>query len=308
MYPVIGSNGFGYSIYFILIVVIGSYILLNLFVAILVEQFDKEDDDEDDLDDSQNEVCDNEEQEIIREKKKQNTKQRRKEKLMKQLEQRPVDPIELNGNSYFFFGPTNKIRVFFKFLILHPYFDSLIYSIIGLSCIVLALDEPVKLPMTERFLNIVSNLVLALFTLEFIIKTIVLGFVKGKRSYIKNSWNLLDFFIIIVSYLDIILTNAGGSFINLSFIRAFRALRALRPLRMVTHNERMKKVVTSVIQAVPAVIDVTLITLLFYIIFGILGIIFFKGVMFYCTDSNILLENECVGNFVDSAGNIVERQ
>lgn len=305
MYNAAGPNGIGYTLYFIFVLVVGNYVLLNLFLAILISQFENDDDDDDEatLPIEYLESQENFEGVPVESKEKRN-----KEKLRIRIDHKASQPLQLKGNSFYIFNPQNFVRTSFRLLMLHPYFDSAIYCLIALSCAILMLDEPNQIPITVNFLSIISNVVLALFTLEFLIKSIVLGFVQGKSTYLRNSWNCLDFFIVSISYLDILLVSFGGGVVKLSFLRAFRALRALRPLRMVSHNERMKKVVTSVIQAVPAVLNVMLITVLFYIIFGILGVIFFKGLMFYCTDLNIQMENECFGDFIDASGSITARE
>ena len=192
-------------------------------------------------------------------------------------------------------------------MLTHPYFDSTIYTLISFSCILLALDEPRQLPYTARFLELANNVVLGLFTLEMIIKIVVFGFTQSKNAYLKNSWNLLDIFIIFMSYFDMMLSAVLGGVINLSFLRVLRALRALRPLRMVSQDEKMKKVITSVIRTIPELINVMTITLLFYIIFGIIGVIFFKGGMYYCTDPNIIIESECYGSYQNSDGEMFVR-
>ena len=162
---------------------------------------------------------------------------------------------------------------------LNPYFDAFIYGLIGLSSLLLALGEPTLPDYTERVLAIGDKVILILFIIEFIIKSIVLGFCQGKKTYLKNGWNKLDFFIIVISCVDWILELTADGAVDLSFLRALRALRALR---MVSHNETMKKVVTSVFRALPVVANVMLISLLFYLIFGILGVIFFKGGLYRC--------------------------
>ena len=307
-----GPNGIMYSLYFIAVIVIGDYVLLSLFLAILIAQFDASEESENEEENERhaysNDQLDSPEARGVIDEKIISKKKRRKDKIRQKLENKNLVKTDLSGNSYCIFGPENRLRLFLRALLMHPYFDSGIYCLIALSCAILSLDEPTKTVLTINFLNIISNVVLAMFTLEFLIKSIVLGFITGKASYLKNSWNRLDFFIVAASYVEIILELEGGSIVNLSFLRAFRALRALRPLRMVSHNERMKKVVTSVIQAIPAVFNVMLITVLFYLIFGILGIIFFNGVMFYCTDPSILIDSECLGSFIDSGGNIAKRQ
>jgi hypothetical protein len=125
------------------------------------------------------------------------------------------------------------------------------------------------------------------------IKITVLGFTFGKKAYLKDGWNKLDFFIVVVGVTDLIISNAlKGSGVDLRFLRALRALRALRPLRMVSRSEGLKIVVSSVMQAMPVVINVFIILFLFYFIFGILGVIFFKGALYQCTDPNIDREDD----------------
>ena len=121
-----------------------------------------------------------------------------------------------------------------------------------------------------------------------ILKAVVMGFVLAPKAYLKDSWNRLDFFIVIVGIADLLInTAAASSGVDLRFLRALRALRALRPLRMVSRSEGMKIVVSSVMSALPEVFNVFLILILFFLIFGILGVIFFKGGLFSCTDPNI---------------------
>jgi hypothetical protein len=223
-------------------------------------------------------------------------------------ESETVEAIPLRGNSLCFFSRRSKIRIYLRDMMIHPYFDSTIYTLIGWSCVMLSLDEPNKLPYTASFVTVAGNAVLALFTVEMLIKCIVFGFIRGKTAYVKNSWNLLDLFIVFVSYLDLLMTAAFAGVISLSFLKVLRALRALRPLRMVSQNEKMKKVITSVMRTIPALINVMLITFLFYVIFGILGVLFFNGVMYSCSDPLITYQEDCRGSFMDSSGNVINRE
>lgn len=136
-----------------------------------------------------------------------------------------------------------------------------------------------------------------------------MGFVCGPKAYLKDGWNKLDFFIVLVGIADLLInTVAASSGVDLRFLRALRALRALRPLRMVSRSEGMKIVVSSVMKALPEVLNVFLILLLFFLIFGILGVIFFKGSLYTCTDPNIDNEDDCIGTFINpDSGTIVKR-
>ena len=41
---------------------------------------------------------------------------------------------------------------------------------------------------------------LALYSIEMILKIMGMGFVMGEKAYLKDSWNILDFVIVISSY------------------------------------------------------------------------------------------------------------
>lgn len=41
-----------------------------------------------------------------------------------------------------------------------------------------------------------------LFTLECIIKIIVMGFIKGPNTYLRDSWNRLDFIVVASRYVS----------------------------------------------------------------------------------------------------------
>lgn len=140
-----------------------------------------------------------------------------------------------------------------------------------------------------------QNVISVIFIIEAVAKIIVLGFVIGKTSYLRDSWNILDGVIVTFSILNWVLDGVSG--ISVSFLRGFRALRALRPLRMVSKNEGMKVVVNSLLTSIPNLLNVILISLLFFLVFGILGVQLFKGQLGYCNDESIAYKNDCQGWF-----------
>ena len=109
-----------------------------------------------------------------------------------------------------------------------------------------------------------------------------MGFVVGKYTYLWESFNILDFIIVLLSIvsflLDVLDTN-----IDISYIRAFRALRALRPLKLVSKNEGMKMIVNSLLASIKQLVNVMLIAFLFFFVFGIMGIQFLSGKVSYCS-------------------------
>jgi hypothetical protein len=118
----------------------------------------------------------------------------------------------------------------------------------------------------------------ALFTMEMLIKVIVSGFVfNGQNSYMRLGWNVLDFFIVLISLFSLMFRGS-----SLSKLKALRTVRVLRPLRLIGRNANMKVVINSIIRSVPTIGNVMLISLFFFLLFGIIGVNYFKGTFFYC--------------------------
>ena len=92
-------------------------------------------------------------------------------------------------------------------------------------------------------------------------QVLALGFVcNGKRSYLRDAWNILDFCIVLVSLVMLL---------GIPQLKPLRVLRALRPLRLVSRNPGMKLVVNSLLRAMPGVANVMSVQMLFMLIFGI---------------------------------------
>ena len=77
----------------------------------------------------------------------------------------------------------------------------------------LILESPLNDPKSEMadHLFYIDIVVTALFTIELILKVIVLGFLmNGPESYIRNAWNQMDFVIVAISLISIIFRDAGS--------------------------------------------------------------------------------------------------
>ena len=79
--------------------------------------------------------------------------------------------------------------------------------------------------------NIAGQIFTYLFVLELVFKVIALGFVMDEGSYLRESWNVLDFFIVATSIADRAFVGS-----EIAAFRILRMLRILRPLRVVSHN------------------------------------------------------------------------
>ncbi len=88
----------------------------------------------------------------------------------------------------------------------HKYFDPFIMSLIFISTILMAVDSPLNDPDStlSQVLNIIDIVITSFFVMESVTKIIAYGFIfNGPESYLRISWNIMDFIIVIfsVSYL-----------------------------------------------------------------------------------------------------------
>ena len=86
-------------------------------------------------------------------------------------------------------------------------FNFTILALIIVSTISLAFDSPLNDPNGQLTIIVkYFDLVLTcIFTMEAIIKIISFGFLfNGEDSYLRNSWNILDFLIVVAALTSII--------------------------------------------------------------------------------------------------------
>ena len=129
-----------------------------------------------------------------------------------------------------------------------------------------------------------------LFSLEALIKAVAFGFVMDKYSYLREYWNILDFFIVVSSLVDLVLID-----VNLPVIKILRLLRTLRPLRFISRNSGIKTLVICLLESIGHIINVVIVLIIVWLMFAIIGVSLFSGKFFYCSINPYKLstENEC---------------
>lgn len=109
---------------------------------------------------------------------------------------------------------------------------------------------------------------------------------NGKGSYMRNGWNILDLFIVIISALVLILEPLVSNPQSLIWLRALKSLRVLRVLRIAMQLEGVRVVIQSMAGTVPWILRILLVASPIYLIFGIIAVNLLMGQMFACTTSS----------------------
>jgi voltage-dependent calcium channel L type alpha-1D len=104
------------------------------------------------------------------------------------------------------------------------------------------------------------------FAVEMVLKVVAFGLYESDDTYLRDSWNVMDGFIVVLGLLSLFLGNA-----NLGWIRSLRTIKVMRPLRVINRVPELKVVVAALFKSVPELVNVALVSAVIWLIFGILG-------------------------------------
>jgi hypothetical protein len=140
------------------------------------------------------------------------------------------------------------------------------------NSISMTLEDPTADESSYNFI-VLDHIFLGIYSVEMAMKILGYGFILPKKSYLRDSWNILDFVIVISGYFSLVFS--GGS-ANLKVLRSFRVLR---PLRTISGIEGLKVLVSALLSALPLLRDTILVLLFFFIIFAIAGLQLWTGIL-----------------------------
>ena len=277
--PAVEAAGPYVSIFYLTVVIVGCYIIMNLFIAILLNAFADSEDVEEEGGEEGDEQDEN------------NAKEEEAAPPLPAPESDGQDPPWPVDHSLCCFGPRSGVRQACLAIVADTRFDQFIITAIIVSSICLALDVPRLDPdgALAHTLNALNLVWTWLFFGELMLKVIAFGFIFGENAYVKSPWNLLDLTIVTVSFLVL----ASEVFPALRPLKTLRILRVLRPLRLLSRNPGMKMVITSLFKTMPAVGNVFGVVLTLQLVFAILGMQMFAGALGSCSDPTISLVAAC---------------
>uniref|UniRef100_A0A6Q2XG08 Voltage-dependent L-type calcium channel subunit alpha n=1 Tax=Esox lucius TaxID=8010 RepID=A0A6Q2XG08_ESOLU len=260
-------------VYFVALFVVGNYILLNVFLAIAVDNL---------AGDDWTEISDPLHSLGIMPAKPEFSAPKEK-----------IEPIP-DGSSFFILGKRNCLRVACHNLIHHPYFTNLILVFIILSSISLAAEDPIRAhSFRNNMLGYADYAFTSIFTVEIILKVTVFGAFLHPGSFCRNAFNLLDLLVVSVSLASFFLHSSA-----ISVVKIFRVLKVLRPLRAINRAKGLKNVVQCVFVAIKTIGNILIVTTLLQFMFACIGVQLFKGRFYRCTDEAKHTPYECMGTFV----------
>uniref|UniRef100_A0A8C6VRU6 Voltage-dependent L-type calcium channel subunit alpha n=1 Tax=Nothobranchius furzeri TaxID=105023 RepID=A0A8C6VRU6_NOTFU len=285
------SSGMVVCFYFIILFICGNYILLNVFLAIAVDNLADcdmnsytllccKEEEEEDIDDN---VADEEDPEVPSGPRPAIADLVKKEKII---------PIP-EGSAFFVFSNTNPVRVFCHRLINHHIFTNLILVFIMLSSVSLAAEDPIRNFSARNIIYLTKYIFCSIDTFCSSHQMTTYGAFLHKGAFCRNYFNLLDLLVVGVS-----LVSFGIQSSAISVVKILRVLRVLRPLRAINRAKGLKHVVQCVFVAIRTIGNIMIVTTLLQFMFACIGVQLFKGKFYRCTDEAKSSPEECKGTYI----------
>ncbi|KAG8191415.1 hypothetical protein JTE90_010589 [Oedothorax gibbosus] len=249
-------------LYFVLFIIIGSFFTLNLFIGVIIDNFNE-----------QKKKAGGSLEMFMTE------DQKKYYNAMKKMgDKKPVKAIP---------RPRFKPQAIVFDLTTNTKFDMSIMLFIGLNMIVMAMDQ---YQIEESFNEILDRLnifFIAIFTTECVLK--IFAF---RWHYFKEPWNMFDFIVVSLSILGVVLKDLIEKyFVSPTLLRVVRVVKVGRVLRLVKGARGIRTLLFALAMSLPALFNICLLLFLVMFIYAIFGMSFFKTVKHrYGIDENFNFE------------------
>ncbi|XP_053337928.1 sodium channel, voltage gated, type VIII, alpha subunit a [Clarias gariepinus] len=238
--PVYEDNIYMY-LYFVIFIIFGSFFTLNLFIGVIIDNFNQQ-------------------------KKKfggqdifMTEEQKKYYNAMKKLgSKKPQKPIP---------RPQNKIQGMVFDFVTQQVFDISIMILICLNMVTMMVETDDQSTETENILYWVNFIFIVVFTSEFVLKLFAL-----RHYYFTNGWNVFDCVVVILSIVGMFLADLIEKyFVSPTLFRVIRLARIGRILRLIKGAKGIRTLLFALMMSLPALFNIGLLLFLVMFIFSIFG-------------------------------------
>ncbi|XP_051909874.1 sodium channel protein type 4 subunit alpha B-like isoform X2 [Hippocampus zosterae] len=228
-------------LYFVIFIIFGSFFTLNLFIGVIIDNF-------------------NQQKRKIRGQDIFMTEEQKKYyNAMKKLgSKKPQKPIP---------RPLNDVQGFFFDLVAKQAFDIIIMVLILLNMITMMVETDEQSPQMERVLNNINVAFIVVFTTECMVKIVAL-----RCYFFTVGWNIFDFVVVILSIVGIVLADIIEKyFVSPTLFRVIRLARIGRILRLIRGAKGIRTLLFALMMSLPALFNIGLLLFLVMFIYAIFG-------------------------------------
>ncbi|NWW60914.1 SCN5A protein, partial [Ifrita kowaldi] len=234
------SNLYMY-LYFVIFIIFGSFFTLNLFIGVIIDNFNQQ----------KKKISG---QDIFM-----TEEQKKYYNAMKKLgSKKPQKPIP---------RPLNKYQGFIFDVVSKQAFDVSIMILICLNMVTMMVETDDQSQEKVNILHKINMLFVAIFTGECIFKMLAL-----RHYYFTNGWNIFDFVVVILSIVGTVLSDIIQKyFFSPTLFRVIRLARIGRILRLIRGAKGIRTLLFALMMSLPALFNIGLLLFLVMFIYAIFG-------------------------------------
>ncbi|XP_060544850.1 sodium channel protein type 8 subunit alpha isoform X7 [Pantherophis guttatus] len=228
-------------IYFVIFIIFGSFFTLNLFIGVIIDNFNQQ-------------------------KKKfggqdifMTEEQKKYYNAMKKLgSKKPQKPIP---------RPLNRIQGAVFDFVTQQAFDIVIMLLICLNMVTMMVETDTQSKQMEEILYWINLVFIIFFTCECVLKMFAL-----RHYYFTIGWNIFDFVVVILSIVGMFLAEIIEKyFVSPTLFRVIRLARIGRILRLIKGAKGIRTLLFALMMSLPALFNIGLLLFLVMFIFSIFG-------------------------------------
>ncbi|XP_032066428.1 sodium channel protein type 8 subunit alpha isoform X6 [Thamnophis elegans] len=228
-------------IYFVIFIIFGSFFTLNLFIGVIIDNFNQQ-------------------------KKKfggqdifMTEEQKKYYNAMKKLgSKKPQKPIP---------RPLNRIQGAVFDFVTQQAFDIVIMLLICLNMVTMMVETDTQSKQMEEILYWINFVFVIFFTCECVLKMFAL-----RHYYFTIGWNIFDFVVVILSVVGMFLAEIIEKyFVSPTLFRVIRLARIGRILRLIKGAKGIRTLLFALMMSLPALFNIGLLLFLVMFIFSIFG-------------------------------------
>ncbi|XP_059123161.1 sodium channel protein type 10 subunit alpha isoform X5 [Peromyscus eremicus] len=238
-------------LYFVVFIIFGGFFTLNLFVGVIIDNFNQ-----------QKKKLGGQDIFMTEEQKKYYN-------AMKKLgSKKPQKPIP---------RPLNKYQGFVFDIVTRQAFDIIIMVLICLNMITMMVETDEQSDEKTKILGRINQFFVAVFTGECVMKMFAL-----RQYYFTNGWNVFDFIVVILSIGSLLFSailKSLESYFSPTLFRVIRLARIGRILRLIRAAKGIRTLLFALMMSLPALFNIGLLLFLVMFIYSIFGMASFANVV-----------------------------
>ena len=240
--------------YFVIFMIVGNFFFLNFFVGVIFLNFEE---------------AQKEEKESFF----LNDKQLKWIDMMKMI-------VSAKPDLETIYIPKNKCRKLLHYIVISNYFDVFIMVWIVLNMCQMAIDYEGASVTYELALYYINLWFTSIFTVEWILKLTAFGL-----NYFTVTWNNFDFFVVLSSLIEILLSSLSSSSLSMlrvgpQLARVLRVLRVSRILRLINKYQGLQTLIQTITFSISSLFNVFILLFLVYFIYAVLGVFLFSNIKY----------------------------